>query len=436
VTANLETTPAALVALSKKPPADSTDASGDPSTSGNTYDIKPMPLAAAKAITGGFVRVSAHLNSGTTGDALNEFGAATTKGEQKSWLIHGGDGTEIELRSIDGALYARADVGKLLVLGDADAHTKLMVAGAATGIGIPAEYRAAVSAALRGDWVRVDANVTKKNLALLDEIHGGLGAFGFDTNTVERSLFAAVEQKATVTRTSASGSDDHLHATIALADVKGAFGNVLTDAFPGADSTEVSGPSHGSLAVDLTTHDGALSELTLDLADAVTDGDRSFLKGSPFALHMIFDTKTVAISAPETSTPLDPTPLIQQYVDQQKQFLRFLPGGACATPGPNVPKDCGGLFYGGPSDGGGAGCTPGPDEQTCDFSSLYNGDMSCPDKIPAEEQAQFCKDGKLIVPSVIPTAVPDDLPCPPDRPADVKAQFCKNGVFVVPSAAP
>jgi hypothetical protein len=257
-------------------------------------------------------------------------------------------------------------------------------------------------------------------------------------------VFAAVEKKATVTRTSASGADDHLHATIALADVTDAFSSVVNEALPSSDdgdvTTEIDGPSHGSLAVDLTTHDGALSELTIDLADAVTDGDRSFLKGAPFALHLIFGTKPVAITAPETSTPLDPTPLVQKYVDQQKEFLRYLPGGACTTPGPNLPKDCGDLS-GDQSDGPIPGCTPAPGQDSCRFYSYDSPsvppiDLTCPADIPADAKAQFCKDGKLIVPSVFPTAEPDDLTCPDSLPADVKANLCKNGVFVVPSESP
>ena len=351
ITARLQTTPAALIALSTRP------------------EQTPLTATAAKAVSDATITYSVHVASGrTVGQESSSSKWLTQSGDDSAFLLHTGNGADVELRSVGGALFGRADVGRLADLGNASVITRAKLVAAAAGIGVPTPYRAAVAAGLRGEWLHIDAGVARTDVGLLQSVATSL-AFGIPSGArLEKELVADIQRSGVASRISAQGDDDHLRISLPLRQLAQAINAAIAASLPDGLTPDPQDPSEVPDQVetaDVMTHAGVLSELRIDLAADLIPSLRATLHGEPLALEVIFSPAPVSISAPASATDVDPTPLLKAYVAQVKAADEVLKQWM-STPASN-PED--------------------------------TADLPCPSDLPAEAAKGFCHGGLFVVPS-------------------------------------
>jgi hypothetical protein len=347
VTVRLDTTTAALIALSADP--------GE----------KPMSETQAKALVGGSLTYSVHMAAGhSLAEQVKATSTLPAAGTNESFLVHAGNGAEGEVRLVNGALFGRVDLVKFADLAQSPLKARTELLGAAAGVDVPAPYRAAVTAGLRGDWVSLAASTVHTDAALLASLSANPLTGTIDEGGFEKALLTDIARQAVITRVSSNGADDHLRASMPLRqlakDGYDALNAVLTAALPGGttDPLDLSTVPNQVESVDITTHDGVLSDVHIDLAANVDPKTRASMHGQPLGLDITFAAAPVAVVVPASFTTVDPTPLLKAFAAEEKAAAQA-------------------------------------DKEVDDAPTDSSGDISCPTDLPTDVSSDVCKDGMI-----------------------------------------
>jgi hypothetical protein len=226
----------------------------------------------------------------------------------------GGDSSLLEVRSLDGKkLYVKADLKQLMTLGSSagagSAEDKAALKDFQSMLDqadkLPSTYKS-VKSLLAGDWVSIDPASFKE---LSKE-------FGAGTNTGTDALDTATQQKIAKALTKAIGSNatfkdagskngaDHVTVTVPAAKTAKALAKALKpykDDLPdGLDPADLKDVPNKNITLDVAIKDGALSGITVDVAQF----DKKVKGTLPLTIGFAADAKPV--EAPAGATALDP----------------------------------------------------------------------------------------------------------------------------------
>ncbi|HEU5034581.1 MAG TPA: hypothetical protein VFT62_07480 [Mycobacteriales bacterium] len=229
--------------------------------------------------------------------------SAKGSGNSRTFALRGIDGgsTLLELRSVGGTLYLRADLQR----GFAIAHKQNILANLrAEAAHLPNFVKAFVA----GRWVSLSSDAAA---AIAGQVGGGTSASPSAGPKLLNDLRDALSKDVTVRRMGSDSRGDHLALsgnarTLAL-DAEAAVatsvpgGSVLTEK---ASAKDV--PSR-IVHLDAWVKDGALHVLSLDLAQFAKPGEVP--AGTTLPITMTFEQTAADISAPGGATPVDLTQL-------------------------------------------------------------------------------------------------------------------------------
>jgi len=284
VTLKLDTTPAALIALSKS------DAKGKPLTQQQAAD-----LAAAALV------IEAKTSDGSK---LSSAKSGSTSKTQARFAFQDNGQTLAEIRTLDNALYAQADLKSILDLFGKGSQYADITARVAS---MP-EF---VKALVQGKWVSLDLNSLK---SLASQFGAGASATpnSAQTQKLLNDLRTVLGRDVTVTRVGTDSQGDHLQVTTQSRTLIGDLFHTVTSDMPQAGlATSVikptSVPDH-SIVLDAWVTNGALSKLSLDLAQFAKPGDVQ--PGQHLNVVLLFDQSGDDISKPADATPVDMSQLM------------------------------------------------------------------------------------------------------------------------------
>lgn len=213
-----------------------------------------------------------------------------------------GGNTLVELRAVGDSLYVQGDVrGILTLIGKPKVYANLR----AETQSMPTFVQAAVN----GQWVSLPA----ATLNSLSAITGGAPPSASSSNGPKLlgDLRHAIDKDVTVTQAGTDSKGTHyvLHAdTKAMAaDVRAA----IADAVPGGSALSQRVPAnvpHQTFEFDAWVKDGALSELSINLLQFVSDSSK-VPSGTTLPLTITFDKSGDDITAPGNAVPVDLTQL-------------------------------------------------------------------------------------------------------------------------------
>jgi hypothetical protein len=197
-----------------------------------------------------------------------------TKGDFAFQLTFGGQKDVVEYRSVNGQLYVKADVQKLMTAGGASSSdVKQFQSVVAAADKLPSSYKS-IKDAINGQWIVIDPK------AFLDFAKSiGAGASLPSTSTIDKKaqaqMVAAVKKalgsSTTFKDTGTRDGADHVTATIPAAKAADALvqglkplQKQLPKNFPLADLQNKA--PHQNIVLDLAIKDGTLSSVSVDLA--------------------------------------------------------------------------------------------------------------------------------------------------------------------------
>lgn len=213
-----------------------------------------------------------------------------------------GGKTLFELRSVSDTLYLQGDINGILTL----AHKP----------GALAEFQAHASqlpqfvgAFLADKWISLNAGA-------LSALGGQFGAGGASTNPSQgpkmlAELKGVLGRDVTVARVGSDSRGDHLRLTGDTRKLAADLRSTIADSVPGGSAlTDRLGtgqvPSK-AITLDAWVKDGALTELSLDLAQFAPKGQVP--AGTHLPITLTFEQSGAAIAAPAGATPVDLTQL-------------------------------------------------------------------------------------------------------------------------------
>ena len=280
VTLKLDTTPETLIALAK--------ATGD-----------PLVPTTAQALAGGQLVFE---NKTTNGKKLSEIksGDANATAGRVSFAENGT--SYVEFRTRDSNLYLRADVKGLLgVVGKSKQYDELQ----ARANTLPAFVKALVA----GQWVSLPSSV----LTALASQFGGSGALpsAAQMKKLISDVNAVIDRDVAVTRVGSDDQGDHLTLTVQSRQFVTDALQAISGAVPAAglalakvNPTEV---PQRSVVLDAWINDGALSKLSIDIAQFFDDKLKAVAAHLPVVLT--FDRSGDDIEKPDGATQIDLTQL-------------------------------------------------------------------------------------------------------------------------------
>jgi hypothetical protein len=249
-----------------------------------------------------------------SGDSLDRSAAAaiasaqlvmTTKGSgnNRTFALRGIDGTStlLELRSVGGTLYLRADLQR----GFAIAHKQNILANLRAEV---AHLPSFVQAFVAGRWVSLSSDAAA---AIAGQVGGVTSASPSAGPKLLNDLRETLSKDVTVRRVGTDSRGDHLaltgNARTLGMDAQAAIassvpgGSVLTEKVSPGDI-----PSR-AVRLDAWVKDGALHVLSLNLAQFAKPGDVP--AGATLPITLTFEQTAPAITAPSGATPVDLTQL-------------------------------------------------------------------------------------------------------------------------------
>jgi hypothetical protein len=321
-TARLDTTAADFAAISK--------AQGDPLSASDQKIL-------AKVLSGDVVIAMKAPDGKTFGDSAKSGASPTGADDLKSLLgdpkalsealekqgdsafaVRLGGTSLVDVRSLDGKVYARADVNQILTLADQDpALVQRQLAGLPPAL-------APLAKAAKGEWVSIDlakAAAAAKDSGLLNAIPTPTAAPTVDAAKLQRlldSLKAAYKEKATITDLGDAGDRGTGYRLSAPAKQ---VAQAVTDdliSLVGKDSEaeirkSISEIPNKTFSLDVWVKDDKLSHVALDLTQFL---DKP-VTGKKLAVDIAVAVDSADVSAPSGATEID-----------LKSILGQLPPGA------------------------------------------------------------------------------------------------------------
>jgi hypothetical protein len=341
-TVSLDTTVADVVAISK--------AEGDPMSAADQKILAKVlagdVVFAVEAPDGKTFGDSAKAGSETAGSAdlqsllgdpakLSEL--LKKQGSFSMAVRHSG-GSLVDLRSVDGTIYARADVKQILTLAGEDPNSLDQQLA-----GLPPSM-APLSKAAKGEWVSLDlakAAAAAKDSGLLDALPSSAPSPSVDAAKVSKlleSLKVAYREKATITEL---GDDGDRGSGYRLGAPAKQVAQAVSDdliALVGKESEDqvrkaITEIPDKTFSVDLWVKDDELTAVSLDLTQFM---DKP-VTGRKLAVDIAVDVDSGEVTAPDGATEIDVKALLSEF-----------PVGALAGAGA-------GLNPGGSAGGAGAG---------------------------------------------------------------------------------
>jgi hypothetical protein len=287
---SLRSTPESIVALASE--------SGEPLDAGDAHRILDSSLRISSART-------------------------TETGRGAAEIVLTVAGTEgLELRTVDGVLYVRADVRHLLETfgGEPGAAEELAQQAAASGL----EF---VGPLLEGRWLALEG---------FDRVMARVGAE--PTPTAEQQevldeLAASLERSATVTSEGSDDAGEHLVASLSLREVYEDLRRLaegLTPAPPGRLSSNTEVPEE-EIEIDLWVDEGRLTQVEFDFLQLRAVGDVSIPDGvEELALRVGLADFSRAIAVPADAVPVDLREVVRGFLGRSAAGA----GAATAVPAP------------------------------------------------------------------------------------------------------
>lgn len=225
-------------------------------------------------------------------------------GKDKTFALRGveGNDTLVDLRVVDDTLYLQADLQAVFAL----AHKQNILANLKAEV---AHLPAFVKGFVNGDWVSLNGTA----------LSAIAGQFGAGTASAAPSagpklladLRDIVNRDVTVTRQGSDARGDHLLLSGDTRTLANDVREALARSVPGGSALagKVDGKNLPSrrITVDAWVKDGALSVLSLDLAQFADKGEVP--AGTTLPITLTFQRSGGDISAPDGATPVDLTQL-------------------------------------------------------------------------------------------------------------------------------
>jgi hypothetical protein len=317
-TVSLDTTVADVVAISK--------AEGDPMSAADQKILAKVlagdVVFAVEAPDGKTFGDSAKAGSETAGSAdlqsllgdpakLSEL--LKKQGSFSMAVRHSG-GSLVDLRSVDGTIYARADVKQILTLAGEDPNSLDQQLA-----GLPPSM-APLSKAAKGEWVSLDlakAAAAAKDSGLLDALPSSAPSPSVDAAKVSKlleSLKVAYREKATITELGDDGDRGSGYRLGAPAkQVAQAVSEDLI-ALVGKESEDqvrkaITEIPDKTFSVDLWVKDDELTAVSLDLTQFM---DKP-VTGRKLAVDIAVDVDSGEVTAPDGATEIDVKALLSEF---------------------------------------------------------------------------------------------------------------------------
>jgi hypothetical protein len=230
-----------------------------------------------------------------------------------SYAVSSGDTKLVELRVVEGTLYARVSLDDIARVSGKQADIdKLKARASAAPPSMPF-----VQNALKGDWIGIElAPVTTLLKQFSSRFSGGTMPPAAGSNDdIRKKLQDALVSSSTVTRVGAEDEGDHLKVTTKTRALFENLTTVLKSLSP-ALSGRLAGRSDPSnvpdreLTFDAYVKDGALSELDFDIVQALPDKDKAQAAGKKLVFRIQFDTAVSDVSKPDNVTMVDISKII------------------------------------------------------------------------------------------------------------------------------
>jgi hypothetical protein len=245
------------------------------------------------------------------------------------------DGTAlVDVRSVDGVIYARADVKKILTLAGQDpGSVDQQLAGLPPAL-------APLAKAAKGEWVSIDlvkAAKAAKDSGVLDALPKSAPTPSVDVAKVQKliaSLKAAYQQKATITEL---GDDDQRGTGYRLGAPAKQVAEAVSDdliALVGKESEAevrkaITQIPDKTFSVDLWVKDDKLTAVSLDIVQFLEKP----VAGKKLAVDIDVDLDAGQVSAPEGATEIDVKSLLSQFPAGALGGLSAAGAGASAGAG-------------------------------------------------------------------------------------------------------
>ena len=256
----------------------------------------------AKAIAGGSIVVAVKSGSGSLSDAAKK---GSNGKESFAFTVNAGDAPKlVEIRYIDSALYARADVHKFLDYAGQDAS----VLNKLTGPDAPQQL-SFLKDAVAGKWLKLPLN------EVLSAFGGKQSSPSVDPSQAA-ALTGALDNifNKDVTAAKADGSSDlgdHYvlsgNSRQLVTDLVNAFKSQLSS-LPGADQAfndfDPADVPNKVVKLDAYVKGGKLNAVKLDVTQFLDPQDAQRFDGKPFYLEADFDD-SADISTPSGATDVD-----------------------------------------------------------------------------------------------------------------------------------
>lgn len=282
------------------------------------------------------------------GEALKQQGSS-------SFTVRLSGNALVDVRNVDGLIYAKADVKKIVSLAGQD--PSLVDAQLAQ---LPPQL-APLAKAARGEWVSIDlvktAEAAQKQ-GLLDNLPTPTAVPTLDAAKLQRlmdSLGKAYDEKATITELGDSARGDGYRISAPAKQVAQAVSGDLV-ALIGAESEKevrdaINEIPDKTFALDVWVKDDQLSGVALDLTQFLEKP----VNGHKAALDIGVAVNSGAVTAPSGATELDLSALISQIPSGA------LSGGGASTLGGSTASGLGGGSAGAAAGGSGSSDAAGLD---------------------------------------------------------------------------
>jgi hypothetical protein len=233
------------------------------------------------------------------GKKLSEHKGAQSGATATRFALDDNGTTYAELRSLNGALYVKADVKGLL---DLFGQSKLFTEVQARANTLPTFVKALVD----GKWVSLDINLLK---SLVSQFGGGAAASPnpAQTQRLLADLKAVIQRDVTVTRIGTDDQGDHVqltaHSRQFATDILQAFTGAIPAAGLATGKLDPSTMPDHSVVVDVWVNNGALAKVSLDFAQFIPADKKK--PGDKLPIVLTFDRSGDDISKPDGATPVD-----------------------------------------------------------------------------------------------------------------------------------
>jgi len=227
----------------------------------------------------------------------------TTKDKTFSLSAIDGDNTLVELRVIDKTVYVQGDLSAMFDLaGNPDALDTVKAQAA--------QLPNFVQAFVNGDWVSLDTQA-------LSGLAGQLGATATSSPSADEGpkllaeLRNTIDKDVTVKEVGTDSEGTHLQLSGNTRQLATDFQTAVRDTVPGggtvADRLDASSAESRTITLDAWVNDGALSKLSLDLAQF--DDKNELPQGTSLPIVLTFEQSGHTIDVPTSATPIDLTQL-------------------------------------------------------------------------------------------------------------------------------